>query len=81
MLEIKLLLRVAKIRYIFRSSALLFEAKATSRLSKEIVDLTGIARIYGCKDSGKTESLGFCLGFRWGKKIGIFLANETLNAS
>jgi len=57
------------------------EAKATSKFSKEIVGLTGIARNYGGKDSRKTESLGFCLGFRWGKKIGFFLANETLNAS
>ena len=72
---------VAKIRYIFRSFALVLEANATSKFSKEIVGLTGIARNYGGKDSRKTESLGFCLGFRWGKKIGFFLANETLNAS
>jgi hypothetical protein len=63
-LDRKLLLRVAKIRYIFLSSALLLEAKATSRFSKEIVGLTGMVLIYGDKDSRKPQSLGFCLGFR-----------------
>ena len=73
----KLLLRVAKIRYILRSSALLLEAKATSKFSKEIVGLTGIARIYGGKDSRKTESLGFCLGIHPRKKLGFFASKKS----
>jgi len=60
--EIRLLFRVAKIKYIFRSSASVLDAKATSRFSKEILGFTAIQRKLSRKDIKKTGLTSFLLG-------------------
>jgi len=53
------------------------EAKATSKFSKEIEGLTGIARIYGANIVEKQRHLGFVWEFNLGKKL-VFSPSRNL---